>query len=195
MKKLFLLLAIAGMSLAAQADNVDKLFEKYKGKSGVEVLKIDQNFIDTQTRTVLASITDSVKLAQAKEEMQKSMAEAIEIFKELISVEFLNAEDAGKPIQEELLKDLSGLQLKNYETLIETNDDSDAVKIYQQKQADDTYRTVIIVNNKSDDEIILVRLHTYKDLINFAQAVGKDKNIISYGKNKNIMDLLTKKEK
>ncbi len=123
------------------------------------------------------------------------MAEAIEIFKELISVEFLNAEDAGKPIQEELLKDLSGLQLKNYETLIETNDDSDAVKIYQQKQADDTYRTVIIVNNKSDDEIILVRLHTYKDLINFAQAVGKDKNIISYGKNKNIMDLLTKKEK
>ncbi len=195
MKKLFLLLAIAGMSLAAQADNVDKLFEKYKGKSGVEVQKIDQNFIDTQMRTVLASITDSVKLAQAKEEMQKSMAEAIEIFKELISVEFLNAEDAGKPIQEELLKDLSGLQLKNYETLIETNDDSDAVKIYQQKQADDTYRTVIIVNNKSDDEIILVRLHTYKDLINFAQAVGKDKNIISYGKNKNIMDLLTKKEK
>ncbi len=195
MKKLFLLLAIAGMSLAAQADNVDKLFEKYKGKSGVEVQKIDQNFIDTQMRTVLASITDSVKLAQAKEEMQKSMAEAIEIFKELISVEFLNAEDAGKPIQEELLKDLSGLQLKNYETLIETNDDSDAVKICQQKQADDTYRTVIIVNNKSDDEIILVRLHTYKDLINFAQAVGKDKNIISYGKNKNIMDLLTKKEK
>ncbi len=195
MKKLFLLLAIAGMSLAAQADNVDKLFEKYKGKSGVEVLKIDQNFIDTQTRTVLASITDSVKLAQAKEEMQKSMAEAIEIFKELISVEFLNAEDAGKPIQEELLKDLSGLQLKNYETLIETDNDSDAVKIYQQKQADDTYKTVIIVNSKDDNEITLVRLHTYKDLINFAQAVGKDKNIISYGKNKNIMDLLTKKEK
>ncbi len=195
MKKLFLLLAIAGMSLAAQADNVDKLFEKYKGKSGVEVLKIDQNFIDTQTRTVLASITDSVKLAQAKEEMQKSMAEAIEIFKELISVEFLNAEDTGKAIQEELLKDLSGLQLKNYETLIETDNDSDAVKIYQQKQADDTYKTVIIVNSKDDNEITLVRLHTYKDLINFAQAVGKDKNIISYGKNKNIMDLLTKKEK
>ncbi len=195
MKKLFLLLAIAGMSLAAQADNVDKLFEKYKGKSGVEVQKIDQNFIDTQMRTVLASITDSVKLAQAKEEMQKSMAEAIEIFKELISVEFLNAEDAGKPIQEELLKDLSGLQLKNYETLIETDNDSDAVKIYQQKQADDTYKTVIIVNSKDDNEITLVRLHTYKDLINFAQAVGKDKNIISYGKNKNIMDLLTKKEK
>ncbi len=195
MKKLFLLLAIAGMSLAAQADNVDKLFEKYKGKSGVEVLKIDQNFIDTQTRTVLASITDSVKLAQAKEEMQKSMAEAIEIFKELICVEFLNAEDTGKAIQEELLKDLSGLQLKNYETLIETDNDSDAVKIYQQKQADDTYKTVIIVNSKDDNEITLVRLHTYKDLINFAQAVGKDKNIISYGKNKNIMDLLTKKEK
>ncbi len=195
MKKLFLLLAIAGMSLAAQADNVDKLFEKYKGKSGVEVLKIDQNFIDTQMQTTLANITDSVKLAQAKEQMQKGMAKTIEIFKELICVEFLNAEDTGKAIQEELLKDLSGLQLKNYETLIETDNDSDAVKIYQQKQADDTYKTVIIVNSKDDNEITLVRLHTYKDLINFAQAVGKDKNIISYGKNKNIMDLLTKKEK
>lgn len=199
MKKLVSLLAVVLFSMTAYAQNVEDALNALAKKEGVQVMNINKDFVEAQIATALSSITDEAKRKEAEKEMRESSDDAMGVLENIVNLQILTTTDASKAIQEEVKTALQTLNLTGYETLIDVKDEDSDVKIYQEKQADNTYKTLIMIDDKEDHEVVALLLHTYKDLMTFAEDLekkenGGSNNFISYGNNKSVLDLLKNKK-
>lgn len=199
MKKLVSLLAVVLFSMTTYAQSVEDALNALAKKEGVQVMNINKDFVETQIATALSSITDEAKRKEAEKEMRESSDDAMGILEDIVNLQILTTTDASKAIQEEVKTALQTLNLTGYETLIDVKDEDSDVKIYQEKQADNTYKTLIMIDDKEDNEVVALLLHTYKDLMTFAEELekkenGGSNNFISYGNNKSVLDLLKNKK-
>ncbi len=199
MKKLVSLLAVVLFSMTTYAQSVEDALNALAKKEGVQVMNINKDFVETQIATALSSITDEAKRKEAEKEMRESSDDAMGILEDIVNLQILTTTDASKAIQEEVKTALQTLNLTGYETLIDVKDEDSDVKIYQEKQADNTYKTLIMIDDKEDNEVVALLLHTYKDLMTFAEDLekkenGGSNNFISYGNNKSVLDLLKNKK-
>ncbi len=199
MKKLVSLLAVVLFSMTTYAQSVEDALNALAKKEGVQVMNINKDFVETQIATALSSITDEAKRKEAEKEMRESSDDAMGILEDIVNLQILTTTDASKAIQEEVKTALQTLNLTGYETLIDVKDEDSDVKIYQEKQADNTYKTLIMIDDKEDNEVVALLLHTYKDLMTFAEELEKKEdggksNFINYGNNKSVLDLLKNKK-
>lgn len=199
MKKLVSLLAVVLFSMTAYAQSVEDALNALAKKEGVQVMNINKDFVEAQIATALSSITDEAKRKEAEKEMRESSDDAMGVLENIVNLQILTTTDASKAIQEEVKTALQTLNLTGYETLIDVKDEDSDVKIYQEKQADNTYKTLIMIDDKEDHEVVALFLHTYKDLMTFAEDLekkenGGSNNFISYGNNKSVLDLLKNKK-
>lgn len=199
MKKLVSLLAVVLFSMTAYAQSVEDALNALAKKEGVQVMNINKDFVEAQIATALSSITDEAKRKEAEKEMRESSDDAMGVLEDIVNLQILTTTDASKAIQEEVKTALQTLNLTGYETLIDVKDEDSDVKIYQEKQADNTYKTLIMIDDKEDNEVVALLLHTYKDLMTFAEDLekkenGGSNNFISYGNNKSVLDLLKNKK-
>ncbi|MDD7448768.1 MAG: DUF4252 domain-containing protein [Prevotellaceae bacterium] len=199
MKKLVSLLAVVLFSMTAYAQSVEDALNALAKKEGVQVMNINKDFVEAQIATALSSITDEAKRKEAEKEMRESSDDAMGVLEDIVNLQILTTTDASKAIQEEVKTALQTLNLTGYETLIDVKDEDSDVKIYQEKQADNTYKTLIMIDDKEDHEVVALLLHTYKDLMTFAEDLekkenGGSNNFISYGNNKSVLDLLKNKK-
>lgn len=199
MKKLVSLLAVVLFSMTAYAQSVEDALNALAKKEGVQVMNINKDFVEAQIATALSSITDEAKRKEAEKEMRESSDDAMGVLEDIVNLQILTTTEASKAIQEEVKTALQTLNLTGYETLIDVKDEDSDVKIYQEKQADNTYKTLIMIDDKEDNEVVALLLHTYKDLMTFAEDLekkenGGSNNFISYGNNKSVLDLLKNKK-
>lgn len=199
MKKLVSLLAVVLFSMTAYAQSVEDALNALAKKEGVQVMNINKDFVEAQIATALSSITDEAKRKEAEKEMRESSDDAMGVLEDIVNLQILTTTDASKAIQEEVKTALQTLNLTGYETLIDVKDEDSDVKIYQEKQADNTYKTLIMIDDKEDHEVVALLLHTYKDLMTFAEDLEKTEdggksNFINYGNNKSVLDLLKNKK-
>lgn len=185
--------------MTAYAQSVEDALNALAKKEGVQVMNINKDFVEAQIATALSSITDEAKRKEAEKEMRESSDDAMGVLEDIVNLQILTTTDASKAIQEEVKTALQTLNLTGYETLIDVKDEDSDVKIYQEKQADNTYKTLIMIDDKEDHEVVALLLHTYKDLMTFAEDLekkenGGSNNFISYGNNKSVLDLLKNKK-
>lgn len=184
MKQLLFIIAVSLMTLTASGQNVEKFINKYKDTNGTEYANITKDML----RTLSQELAKTAKETDAKDK-------ALTFIDNIEQFEVLTFENKNQQWPENLMADLQSFSQKDYELLIDVQEDL-SVKIMQRKAPKKLYETLIIVcpNLDKDEDITLVRILAAKDIISLAQAAkegGSDVKLLKIG-DRDILDKLLK---
>lgn len=140
MKKMMLTALVAMFSLAAFCGTPDEIFEKFRSLPKAEYVHVPKLLLKMGTTYAKSEGNDA----------------AARIASKLTSVRVLDLEDCSKRVKADFAKDISGLKLTGYESLVRANGDGERVEVLIRQQGS-VIREMLIVNS-GDDDCQLVQL-------------------------------------
>lgn len=140
MKKMMLTALVAMFSLAAVCGTPDEIFEKFRSLPKAEYMHVPKLLLKMGTTYAKSEGNDA----------------AAHIASKLTSVRVLDLEDCSKRVKADFAKDISGLKLTGYESLLKANGDGERVEVLIRQQGS-VIREMLIVNS-GDDDCQLVQL-------------------------------------
>ncbi|MCI6672168.1 MAG: DUF4252 domain-containing protein [Prevotella sp.] len=136
MKKLFIALAFVAGSLTCSAQNIDDVFEHFKGKENVTFVDLPKELI-------------AMGLKGTNGKKDKELLQKIEHMK------VLSFEGATKKVQEEFLSMMKKVTLKGYEELIKVNSEDGKVRIWA--NVENAPNGSLIIQAISEDGLVLLK--------------------------------------
>lgn len=140
MKKMMLTALVAMFSLAAFCGTPDEIFEKFRSLPKAEYVHVPKLLLKMGTAYVKSEGNDA----------------AARIASKLTSVRVLDLEDCSKRVKADFAKDISGLKLTGYESLLKANGDGERVEVLIRQQGNVIHEMLIV--NSGDDDCQLVQL-------------------------------------
>ncbi|MGM9699957.1 MAG: DUF4252 domain-containing protein [Prevotella sp.] len=140
MKKMMLTALVAMFSLAAFCGTPDEIFEKFRSLPKAEYVHVPKLLLKMGTAYVKSEGNDA----------------AARIASKLTSVRVLDLEDCSKRVKADFAKDISGLKLTGYESLLKANGDGERVEVLIRQQGSVIHEMLIV--NSGDDDCQLVQL-------------------------------------
>ena len=140
MKKMMLTALVAMFSLAAFCGTPDEIFEKFRSLPKAEYVHVPKLLLKMGTTYAKSEGNDAAACIASK----------------LTSVRVLDLEDCSKRVKADFAKDISGLKLTGYESLLKANGDGERVEVLIRQQGS-VIREMLIVNS-GDDDCQLVQL-------------------------------------
>ena len=140
MKKMMLTALVAMFSLAAVCGTPDEIFEKFRSLPKAEYVHVPKLLLKMGTTYAKSEGNDA----------------AARIASKITSVSVLDMEDCSKRVKADFAKDISGLKLTGYESLLKANGDGERVEVLIRQQGSVICEMLIV--NSGDDDCQLVQL-------------------------------------
>lgn len=138
MKKIFVTLVVFIACQGIFAQNIDNLFSHFKEKNGAEYVNIPP-----------------IMLKLGRLFMDKDEAD-YRFIKGVNSVQVLDMEDCSSAIRKDFQHEVNQLELHGYETLVQTKEKDETVKLIAKMDNDTIRELIVVVTGK--DECALTRL-------------------------------------
>jgi hypothetical protein len=159
MKKTILTLALGIICQSTFAINIDNLFAQFKDKEGADYMNIPSLVLKFM-RTFTKSNNDK----------------SYHFLKGIKSIKVLDMEECPSEVKADFLKEAKKLNLNGYETLVQTKDKGEEVKLVAKMDEEAISELIILISGKDDCGLTLLKGKIKKEDINV--MIGNDKIMI-----------------
>lgn len=155
MKKTIATLALIFALQGVYAQSIDDMFNRYKEKEGAEsvsipsfLIKLGHLFIDKEDKDY-------------------------RLIKGVNSVKTLDMEDCSSEVKESFLKDANKLNLSGYETLVQTKEKGETVKLIAKMDKEAIRELIILITGNEECGLTLLEGKLMKEDINMIMTEDK----------------------
>ena len=156
MKKTILTLALGIICQSTFAINIDNLFAQFKDKEGADYMNIPSLVLKFM-RTFTKSNNDK----------------SYHFLKGIKSIRVLDMEECPSEVKADFLKEAKKLNLNGYETLIQTKDKGEEVKLVAKMDEEAISELIILISGKDDCGLTLLKGKIKKEDINVIMTDDK----------------------
>ena len=149
MKKIILTLALGIICQSTFAINIDTLFAQFKDKEGADYMNIPSLVLKFM-RTFTKSNNDK----------------SYHFLKGIKSIKVLDMEECPSEVKADFLKEAKKLNLNGYETLVQTKDKGEEVKLVAKMDEEAISELIILISGKDDCGLTLLKGKIKKEDIN-----------------------------
>lgn len=156
MRKIIATLALIIACQATFAQNIDTLFSHYKDKEGADYMNIPTlmlKFICTFTKS--------------------NNDKSYKFIKGIKSVKLLDMEDCTPEVKADFLQETKNLSLNGYETLVQTKEDGEEVKLLAKMDDEAINELIILITGKDECGLTLMKGKIKKEDINVMMTDDK----------------------
>ena len=140
MKKIIATLALIIACQATFAQNVDTLFGQYKDKEGADYMNIPSLMLKIMRTFTIGNNDKSYRF-----------------IKGIKSVKVLDMEDCAPKVKADFLQDAKKLKLNGYETLVQTKEDGEEVKLLAKMDDEAISELIILITGKDECGLTLMK--------------------------------------
>ena len=156
MKKTILTLALGIICQSTFAINIDNLFAQFKDKEGADYMNIPSLVLKFM-RTFTKSNNDK----------------SYHFLKGIKSIKVLDMEECPSEVKADFLKEAKKLNLNGYETLVQTKDKGEEVKLIAKMDEEAISELIILISGKDDCGLTLLKGKIKKEDINVIMTDDK----------------------
>ena len=156
MKKTILTLALGIICQSTFAINIDNLFAQFKDKEGADYMNIPSLVLKFM-RTFTKSNNDK----------------SYHFLKGIKSIKVLDMEECPSEVKADFLKEAKKLNLNGYETLAQTKDKGEEVKLVAKMDEEAISELIILISGKDDCGLTLLKGKIKKEDINVMMTDDK----------------------
>ena len=156
MKKIIATLALGIICQSTFAINIDKLFAQFKDKEGADYMNIPSLVLKFM-RTFTKSNNDK----------------SYHFLKGIKSIRVLDMEECPSEVKADFLKEAKKLNLNGYETLVQTKDKGEEVKLVAKMDEEAISELIILISGKDDCGLTLLKGKIKKEDINVMMTDDK----------------------
>ena len=156
MKKIILTLALGIICQSTFAINIDNLFAQFKDKEGADYMNIPSLVLKFM-RTFTKSNNDK----------------SYHFLKGIKSIRVLDMEECPSEVKADFLKEAKKLNLNGYETLVQTKDKGEEVKLVAKMDEEAISELIILISGKDDCGLTLLKGKIKKEDINVMMTDDK----------------------
>ena len=156
MKKTILTLALGIICQSTFAINIDNLFAQFKDKEGADYMNIPSLVLKFM-RTFTKSNNDK----------------SYHFLKGIKSIRVLDMEECPSEVKADFLKEAKKLNLNGYETLVQTKDKGEEVKLVAKMDEEAISELIILISGKDDCGLTLLKGKIKKEDINVMMTDDK----------------------
>jgi hypothetical protein len=156
MKKTILALALGIICQSTFAINIDNLFAQFKDKEGADYMNIPSLVLKFM-RTFTKSNNDK----------------SYHFLKGIKSIKVLDMEECPSEVKADFLKEAKKLNLNGYETLVQTKDKGEEVKLVAKMDEEAISELIILISGKDDCGLTLLKGKIKKEDINVMMTDDK----------------------
>ena len=156
MKKIILTLALGIICQSTFAINIDTLFAQFKDKEGADYMNIPTLVLKFM-RTFTKSNNDK----------------SYHFLKGIKSIRVLDMEECPSEVKADFLKEAKKLNLNGYETLVQTKDKGEEVKLVAKMDEEAISELIILISGKDDCGLTLLKGKIKKEDINVMMTDDK----------------------
>ena len=156
MKKTILTLALGIICQSTFAINIDNLFAQFKDKEGADYMNIPSLVLKFM-RTFTKSNNDK----------------SYHFLKGIKSIKVLDMEECPSEVKADFLKEAKKLNLNGYETLVQTKDKGEEVKLVAKMDEEAISELIILISGKDDCGLTLLKGKIKKEDINVIMTDDK----------------------
>ena len=156
MKKTILTLALGIICQSTFAINIDNLFAQFKDKEGADYMNIPSLVLKFM-RTFTKSNNDK----------------SYHFLKGIKSINVLDMEECPSEVKADFLKEAKKLNLNGYETLVQTKDKGEEVKLVAKMDEEAISELIILISGKDDCGLTLLKGKIKKEDINVMMTDDK----------------------
>jgi hypothetical protein len=156
MKKTILTLALGIICQSTFAINIDNLFAQFKDKEGADYMNIPSLVLKFM-RTFTKSNNDK----------------SYHFLKGIKSIKVLDMEECPSEVKADFLKEAKKLNLNGYETLVQTKDKGEEVKLVAKMDEEAISELIILISGKDDCGLTLLKGKIKKEDINVMMTDDK----------------------
>jgi hypothetical protein len=156
MKKIILTLALGIICQSTFAINIDTLFAQFKDKEGADYMNIPSLVLKFM-RTFTKSNNDK----------------SYHFLKGIKSIKVLDMEECPSEVKADFLKEAKKLNLNGYETLVQTKDKGEEVKLVAKMDEEAISELIILISGKDDCGLTLLKGKIKKEDINVMMTDDK----------------------
>ena len=156
MKKIILTLALGIICQSTFAINIDNLFAQFKDKEGADYMNIPSLVLKFM-RTFTKSNNDK----------------SYHFLKGIKSIKVLDMEECPSEVKADFLKEAKKLNLNGYETLVQTKDKGEEVKLIAKMDEEAISELIILISGKDDCGLTLLKGKIKKEDINVMMTDDK----------------------
>jgi hypothetical protein len=155
MKKTIATLALIFALQGVYAQSIDDMFNRYKDKNGTEFVSIPPFLIKLG------------RLFMDKEDKDYRLIKGVN------SVKTLDMEDCSSEVKESFLKDANKLNLSGYETLVQTKEKGETVKLIAKMDEEAIRELIILITGNEECGLTLLEGKLMKEDINMIMTEDK----------------------
>jgi hypothetical protein len=155
MKKTIATLALIFALQGVYAQSIDDMFNRYKDKNGTEFVSIPPFLIKLG------------RLFMDKEDKDYRLIKGVN------SVKTLDMEDCSSEVKESFLKDANKLNLSGYETLVQTKEKGETVKLIAKMDKEAIRELIILITGNEECGLTLLEGKLMKEDINMIMTEDK----------------------
>ena len=155
MKKTIATLALIFALQGVYAQSIDDMFNRYKEKEGAESVSIPSFLIKLG------------RLFMDKEDKDYRLIKGVN------SVKTLDMEDCSSEVKESFLKDANKLNLSGYETLVQTKEKGETVKLIAKMDKEAIRELIILITGNEECGLTLLEGKLMKEDINMIMTEDK----------------------
>ena len=155
MKKTIATLALIFALQGVYAQNINDMFNRYKEKEGAESVSIPSFLIKLG------------RLFMDKEDKDYRLIKGVN------SVKTLDMEDCSSEVKESFLKEANKLNLSGYETLVQTKEKGETVKLIAKMDKEAIRELIILITGKEECGLTLLEGKLMKEDINMIMTEDK----------------------
>jgi hypothetical protein len=155
MKKTIATLALIFALQGVYAQSIDDMFNRYKEKEGAESVSIPSFLIKLG------------RLFMDKEDKDYRLIKGVN------SVKTLDMEDCSSEVKESFLKDANKLNLSGYETLVQTKEKGETVKLIAKMDEEAIRELIILITGNEECGLTLLEGKLMKEDINMIMTEDK----------------------
>jgi hypothetical protein len=156
MKKIIATLALGIICQSTFAINIDNLFAQFKDKEGADYMNIPSLVLKFM-RTFTKSNNDK----------------SYHFLKGIKSIKVLDMEECPSEVKADFLKEAKKLNLNGYETLVQTKDKGEEVKLVAKMDEEAISELIILISGKDDCGLTLLKGKIKKEDINVMMTDDK----------------------
>ena len=156
MKKIILTLALGIICQSTFAINIDTLFAQFKDKEGADYMNIPTLVLKFM-RTFTKSNNDK----------------SYHFLKGIKSIKVLDMEECPSEVKADFLKEAKKLNLNGYETLVQTKDKGEEVKLVAKMDEEAISELIILISGKDDCGLTILKGKIKKEDINVMMTDDK----------------------
>lgn len=146
MKKIFLFITLAAISVSASAQSIEKLIAKYEKSPNVQAMTLTKDMI-----SMMAG------MAQSSADIPEESREQMEILKDIDGMTTLTEENIDEQKGNEFLSELKSSLTKGWEIITEAEEDGENVVVAaKKKKAKDKHYTEVVVGAVAEGNMVLV---------------------------------------